>query len=226
MKSKLHFIAILFFYISNFNVDTLAQTISLSPVSTKVWAGETVEYTRSSISGCNDYGWTASLGVFPDFQDAQSIITSATKVKVKWNMTNLPDAAINVSCGGGANGSVSNIRILSLVNFNPGGMSGPSQSVQFCSKPTAWYGIAPAIIPNSESPGNPPKVASGYEWTIPPGWTGPNGATGTFRIDEPTASSIQLTPGNCAGGEIKVRAYTDTEGKGTPHYSNYSIPYM
>lgn len=69
----------------------ISQSLTLTPSSTKVWVGETVEYTRGSATGCSEYGWQVSLGVFPEHQNATSIVqqSNSTKVKVKWNMTNL-----------------------------------------------------------------------------------------------------------------------------------------
>ncbi|MDX5478824.1 MAG: hypothetical protein LPJ98_10245, partial [Cyclobacteriaceae bacterium] len=71
---------------------------------------------------------------------------------------------------------------------------------------------------------NNTKRASGYEWTIPTGWVGPSGQTGTFFINNPDAFAVNLIPSTCSSGTeiVKVRAFTDTEGKGEPHYSNQS----
>ncbi|MEP0711293.1 MAG: T9SS type A sorting domain-containing protein, partial [Algoriphagus sp.] len=88
------------------------------------------------------------------------------------------------------------------------------------------FSIAKVIIPFSNSSSIPIKYASGYEWTIPSGWTGPDGKTGTFLIDNPDANIIQLNPNGCSEGQIRVRAYTNTEGKGEPHYSQYSPYYL
>ena len=176
---------------------------------------------------CTNYDWTAFLGTFPDFQNAQSISTSSNKVKVKWNLTSLQNGAIDIGCSVGT-GSLENIAILSLVNRNIGSILSGGQSsltLPYCNNSARTFQIPTVIIPHSESPGTSPKIASSYEWTIPPGWTGPMGQTGTFTINNAGGNSIQLTPGGCADGQIRVRAFTDTEGKGTPHFSNYSSPF-
>jgi PKD domain-containing protein len=54
-----------------------------------------------------------------------------------------------------------------------------------------------------------------YEWTLPCGWTGPSGQTGTFVS---TSRSVQITPTGYSGpGEkVKVRAILSCSGTQTP----------
>lgn len=216
-------------FIALFGIIGRSQT--LTPGIQAVWGGETIEYTRGTIDNCH-VTWTVTHGVFPDHGNATSIdqLPNNTKAKVKWNNASWSDGSIKFTrynCNNNTNnGSItySGFRILSIKNLNLAPIQG-SASVPYCSNSPVTYSIPKLVIPHSAPANNPTalKYASGYEWTIPNGWTGPNGQTGTFRIDNPNANSITLTPGPCTGGStLRVRAYTDTEGRGEPHYSNFS----
>ncbi len=218
MKSKFLFFLIVTICIPKIS---FAQTFEITPDLKHVWGGETIEYTRST-SACTELTWFLTNGIFQGTPNYTILTTSSPKVKVVWNNISTPGGAINVQCS--ENYAIrSDINILSLKGLELAEPAGTS-SVQFCHTSPITYSIPKVEIPLSGNNNGTAKYASGYEWTIPSGWTGPGGQTGTFKIDNANAYSIQLTPNSCGGGQVIVRAYTNTEGKGTPHYSEFSAP--
>lgn len=204
---------------------SLAQT--LTPNQTRlVWGGEIVEYTRSQFDNCS-IRWRVSGGVFIDFHNAEYITTDYLTVRIKWDNIAISDGKITFERTGCAtqsnNGSkpFPGFKVMSLNGENIGNIA-ISSPIPICSAGPRTFTTGKVQIPNSTN-----KFASGYEWTIPYGWTGPNGQTGTFFVNSPDANSVVLTPSTCASGPetIRVRAYTNTEDRGTPHYSNYSAPF-
>ncbi|WP_158587672.1 toxin-antitoxin system YwqK family antitoxin [Algoriphagus lacus] len=107
---------------------------------------------------------------------------------------------------------------MSIAGETPSLISGES-TIPICESGARLYSISPMQIPNGVN-----RAASGYEWTIPSGWKFSDGtvSNGSPRLfTSANAFSQSFTP-NCSNttGSVSVRAWTNAEGRGTPHYSN------
>ncbi|UJP66326.1 T9SS type A sorting domain-containing protein [Mongoliitalea daihaiensis] len=92
------------------------------------------------------------------------------------------------------------------------------QSIPICQTSAVAFSVSPMAIPNGVG-----RAASGYEWTIPAGWKYADGSTsnGSARLFTSASAFNQSFFPNCGNinESVKVRAWTDTEGRGIPHFS-------
>ena len=105
---------------------------------------------------------------------------------------------------------------MSIVGETPGAINGTS-NVPVCQSSPLTYSTTAMSIPNGVN-----RAADGYEWTIPVGWKFADGtvSNGTPKLFLGTSGRTQQFTPDCRGsGAVIVRAWTNTEGRGTPHYS-------
>ena len=145
-------------------------------------------------------------------------------VLVTWGAQKTTTAKVNITLGSCNNSLFNNpfpsqnsYAVMSIVGETPSDINGTT-SVPICQASALTYSISPMQIPNGVG-----RAASGYEWTIPAGWKFSDGtvSNGSGRLfTSESAYTQSFTPDcNNANGSITVRAWTNTEGKGIPHYS-------
>ncbi|RZS98336.1 T9SS type A sorting domain-containing protein [Cecembia calidifontis] len=115
--------------------------------------------------------------------------------------------------------SQNSYHVMSIIGETPSQINNSSSlNVPICQTNPVSFSISPMAIPNGVG-----RAASGYEWTIPAGWKFADGTTsnGTGRLFTSANAHTQSFIPNCSSvsGSVTVRAWTNTEGRGTPHYS-------
>lgn len=152
-------------------------------------------------------------------------VAGAQDINVKWGAQKSTTAKVNINLkqcsvtsnnGDKPSGSYS---IMSITEETPSAITTATSHIPVCQTGPVQFSIDGMAIPNGVN-----RAATGYEWTIPVGWKFSDGtvSTGAPRLFQTGGSRIQqFTPDCNNGGEVKVRAWTNAEGKGTPHYSKY-----
>lgn len=141
---------------------------------------------------------------------------------VTWGGQKSTTARVNISlqqCSNtvyNTNYPSSNYSVMSILGETPADITGMS-NVPVCQNTPITYSTAAMSIPIGIN-----RAADGYEWTIPVGWKFSDGnvSNGTPRLFLGTNGRTQQFTPDCKGsGAVVVRAYTNAEGRGTPHYS-------